>query len=208
VLLVLSIASMVFGNLAALVQTDIKRLLAYSTIAHAGYMLIGLLTFTRTGVAAAVFYAIIYVPVAFCPFLVVTVVGRDGRNPSMSSLAGLYHRSPLLMLVLIAGLFGLAGIPPTPGFAGKWFLFSAAAHEGYWWLVLIAAIAATVSIYYYLIAMKAAFLVPAEGAPPIRLSFAVELACVLALGLILFIGFYPGPLWDLCMRAATALFVG
>ncbi len=205
VLLILSVASMAFGNLAALAQTNLKRLLAYSTIAHAGYILIGLLVFTKVGLAAAIFYVLVYVPIAFCVFLVVTAVGADGHNPRFASLAGLYQRSPLLMVVLMVGLFGLAGIPPTSGFAGKWFLFSAAVGKGLFWLVLVAAVAATVSIYYYLQVMKAAFLAPAEDRPVIELSLPFEFASYLAIALVLFTGFYPGPLWELSLRAANAL---
>ncbi|GMV38697.1 MAG: NADH-quinone oxidoreductase subunit N [Myxococcales bacterium] len=205
VLLVLSVLSMTIGNLAALIQKDLKRLLAWSTVAHGGYVLIGLLAFTEAGFAGAVFYGLAYLLMAFAVFLVVCVIAPDGENPTLDSLAGLHHRSPLLLLVLLLGVFGLAGIPPTPGFAGKWFLFSAALKSGHFWLVFVAAINATVSLYYYLIIVKAAFQAPAADRPPIPLGLPARAATWAAVAALLVIGVLPGPLWDLAAGAAAAL---
>ena len=204
VLLVLCVASMTVGNLVALVQKDLKRLLAYSTIAHAGYILIGLVCLSQIGTAAAVFYTLVYVPIAFCVFVVVCTVGADGSNPKTTDLAGLYRRSPLAAATLAVGLFGLAGIPPTAGFIGKWFLFSAALSSKLFWLVLVAAINATISLYYYLIVMKEAYLTPSD-APPIRLPLTVQFASWLAIAMVTVAGMFPGPLWDLSAQAARAL---
>ena len=201
-LLALCVASMTIGNLAALVQKDLKRLLAWSTVAHAGYILLGLVAMGPTGVASALFYSLVYVVIAFCAFLVVCRVGEDGRNPDVESLSGLYQRSPFLAFVLVLGMFGLAGIPPTPGFAGKWFLFAAALEAGMFWLVLVAAVNATVSLYYYLLVVKQAYLAPPGDRGPIALSPAYALAGGLAVGAVLVTGFYPGPLWDLALEAA------
>lgn len=205
VLLVLSVLSMTIGNLAALVQNDLKRLLAWSTVAHAGYVLIGLLAFSEGGMASAVFYGLIYLLMAFAVFLVVCVLSPDGSNPTLESLAGLHHRSPILGLALLVGVFGLAGIPPTPGFAGKWFLFSAAVESGHFWLVLIAAVNATVSLYYYLVVVKAAFLAPAPDRAPITLSAPARVATLASVLGLLALGAVPGPLWDLAKGAASAL---
>lgn len=204
-LAILAVASMTFGNLAALVQKDVKRLLAYSTIAHAGYMAIGLLTFSRVGAAAAIFYVLTYVPIAVCVFVPLIAIGRDGRNPRLSDLSGLYARSPLLAMSLLIGMFGLAGIPPTPGFAGKWFLFSAAIDKDLLWLVLVAAVNATVSLYYYLMVVKAAFRDPPGARGPVPVSLGETVAVLLAIVMVLWSGAWPGPLWDLAARAAGAL---
>lgn len=205
VLMVLSVASMTFGNLAAIVQKDLKRLLAYSTIAHAGYILIGLLASGPVGVGAALFYVLTYIPIAFCAFLAVSAVGHDGHNPTFDSIAGLYKRAPVVAFALMVGMFGLAGIPPTPGFAGKWFLFSAAIERHMFWIVLVAAINVTISLYYYLQVVRAALLAEPGDRPAVPVGFSFELATYLAVAAILFTGFYPGPLWELCLRAATAL---
>jgi NADH-quinone oxidoreductase subunit N len=206
VLTVLCVASMTFGNLAAIVQKDVKRLLAYSTVAHAGYIAIGLLCFDNLGMSAAIFYVITYVPIALCAFLVVSALGTDGRNPKMSDLAGLYERAPMIAFALLVSMFGLAGIPPTPGFAGKWFLFSAAVNEGLFWLVLVAAINATISLYYYLRIVKEAFLTPPGDKPKVDVPAGYVLATIASVGIILVVGFVPGPLWALCVDAASTLF--
>ncbi|PIE18615.1 MAG: NADH-quinone oxidoreductase subunit N [Proteobacteria bacterium] len=208
-LVALAIVSMTVGNLAALAQRDVKRLLAWSTVAHAGYVLLGVVTLSEVGVASALFYGIVYLIVAFCAFLVVTTLGRGGSNPTLSDLTGLYKRAPLIAIVLLAGMFGLAGVPPTPGFAGKWFIFSAAMQGGLFWLVLIGAINATISLYYYLRVVRAAYQTAAgDGALPLTVTPASKLAAVIAMALVAFTGFYPGPLWDLAERAARALMGG
>lgn len=204
-LLVVCVASMTLGNLAAIVQKDVKRLLAYSTVAHAGYIAIGLLTFTKVGFAAAVFYAMIYVPVSLCAFVVVCAVGNDGRNPTFDDLAGLHSRSPLMAAALLVGMFGLAGIPPTAGFFGKWFLFVAALDDNLFWLVFVAAINATISMYYYLRVLKEAYLTPPGDRPNIRLPDGIAVAACLGIVLVLAAGVYPGPLWELATDAARAL---
>ncbi|MFT7621675.1 MAG: NADH-quinone oxidoreductase subunit N, partial [Myxococcota bacterium] len=204
----LAVASMTIGNLAALVQKDIKRLLAWSTVAHAGYMLVGLHAFTQTGAASVIFYGMAYVILAYGAFLVISVVGGDGSNPTLTSLRGLHKRSPLLALVLLTSMFGLAGIPPTPGFAGKWFLFAAALERGQFILVLIAAANATVSLYYYLIVVKAAFLdEPEDGVEsgPIEVPAVIRWTAIGTLILTVILGVLPAPLWDLATRAAEAL---
>ncbi len=216
IMVALCVLSMTVGNLAALVQKDLKRLLAYSTVAHAGYIMLGLLTFTKVGVAAAIFYVMVYVPIAFCPFLVVCAIGRDGTNPTLESIAGLHRRSPLMAVVLLIGMFGLAGIPPTPGFVGKWFLFSAALDSGWFWLVLVGAVNATISLYYYLVVVKAAYLSPkasensgenADSALPDLPSPSPTLvvAAAVAILVIAVAGFYPAPLWDLARDAAALM---
>ena len=111
------------------------------------------------------------------------LVGSGGGNPSRASLAGLYRRSPLLAFTLLVGMFGLAGIPPTAGFAGKWFLFSAAIERDLFWLVLIGALNATVSLYYYLLVIKEAYLTPPVDESPIAVSFATTVAATRETGM-------------------------
>lgn len=206
VLLILCVASMTVGNFAAIAQNDIKRLLAYSTVAHAGYLLIGLSCMTKVGIASGLFYVLTYVPIVFAPFLVVCVLGRDGSNPDKTSLAGLYHRSPLLAMTLLVGMFGLAGIPPTAGFIGKWFLFSAAIDADLFWLVIVGAVNATVSLYYYLRVIKEAYLTPPGDESKIRMSLSAKCAAWIALVLIVLLGCYPTPVWEWAEAATRAAF--
>jgi len=204
-LLILCVASMTVGNLAAIVQRDFKRLLAYSTVAHAGYIMIGLSCSTDLGVSAAVFYTLIYVPVVFCAFLVVCVLGADGSNPDKAAIAGLYRRSPLLAATLLVGMFGLAGIPPTIGFAGKWVLFSAAIDRHLLWLVVVGAVNATISLYYYLLIIREAYLTPPADDSKVRLAPVASAAAWIAMALVVLGGVFPRPIWDLAENAARAL---
>lgn len=204
-LLILCVASMVVGNLSAIAQDDPKRLLAYSTVAHAGYILIGLTAASTMGVAAAIYYVIVYVPIVFCAFLVIGAVGGDGPNPKTASFAGLYSRSPLLGMTLLVGMFALAGIPPTAGFAGKWFVFTAALRSDLFWLVLVGAANATVSLFYYLQLVKVAYVSPPGDLGPVKVKPMVALAAVVAMLLVLGTGIYPRPVWELSQTAANAL---
>jgi len=178
----LAIASMTYGNLAAIAQSDFKRMLAYSGIAQGGYILLGLVAMDTAAYAAATYYAIAYLALMFLCFMVVVEMGRtlpacnaDGSADNslpITALNGLHKRAPWLALALLVGLLGLAGVPPTAGFAGKWFLFKAAIDEGGFWLVLIAGINNTIAVYYYLVVLKAAYVTPPdEGAEPLATSF-------------------------------------
>lgn len=206
VLVGLSIASMTVGNLAAITQQDLKRLLGYSTVAHAGYVLIGVLSLSRDGYAGAVFYAMALLLMKFTAFLVVVKVAEDGGNVRVDQLAGLHRRSPLLALALMVALFGLAGIPPTIGFTGKFLVFVAAIERGYLALVLIAMVNVVVSLYYYLLVIRAAYLLePREELPAITLAPGTRL---LTLGLIVAMiaaGFSPYYLLELAQATVRVL---
>jgi len=206
VLLVLAVVSMSLGNLAALVQRDMKRLLAYSAIAHAGYVLIGILSMTQKGYAAALFYAVAYMAMTFICFMVVLKVSTGGRNLEVAGLAGLHHRSPLLAMALMVGIFSLGGIPPTIGFTGKFLLFTAAMEKGHFVLVLIAMANVAVSLYYYIQIIRAAYLLePGGEVSAISLSL---FGRSLAVALVIFVflgGLFPGYLYEIAARAAGVL---
>lgn len=159
---ILAVLSMTVGNLAALVQNDIKRLLAYSSIAHAGYLLLGILAGNPLGQAGAIYYATGYLLMNLACFFVLYHLSGDSRNLSLDDLRGLYRRSPLLAFTLAAGAFSLAGIPPTIGFTGKFVLFTAAFQKGLHGLVILALINAAISIFFYLKLVRAAYM-SAEG---------------------------------------------
>jgi proton-translocating NADH-quinone oxidoreductase chain N len=197
--------AMTLGNLVAIGQRDVKRLLAWSAVAQAGYIAIGFVAFSTEGIAAALFYGLLYLLMNAAAFLVVARVGADGSNPSLDSLRGLHRRSPLLALTLLLALFALAGVPPTAGFIGKWLLFRAAMDRGWWWLVLLGAVNSTVSVYYYLVAVKHAYLLKGEDEAPIALTAGDVAMCLgLCAGLVV-LGVYPTPLLDWATRAAAAL---
>lgn len=206
VLVVLAVLSMTFGNLVAIIQKDLKRLLAYSSIAHAGYMMIGILTMTERGVSSAIYYATAYLVMNFACFMVIMKVADDGRNLQIKELAGLHKRSPLLALTLMLGLFGLAGIPPTVGFTGKFLVFAAALQKGYLLLVIIGMINATISLYYYLIVIKAAYLLePERPYPDVRVDSWTRYMSYGLIAIMIYLGVFPDQFVALTEAAARSL---
>jgi NADH-quinone oxidoreductase subunit N len=205
-LALLAIVSMTAGNLAAVAQTDFKRLMAFSSIAHAGYLLIGILCFSAAGSGAVIFYAAAILVMKYTCFLVLVQVAGDGGNMAIADLAGLHHRAPILALALMMALFGLAGIPPTIGFSGKLLLFHAALQEGHLLLVLIAMFNVVISLYYYLRVLKAAYLTESVAElPPLKLSLGDRALAIALIGAITLIGFYPTGLLRLAAAAAMVL---
>ncbi len=206
VLVTLAIVSMTVGNLAALVQKDFKRLLAYSTVAHAGYVLIGILSMNSAGYMSAIFYVTALLFMKFTVFLVIVKVADDGRNLAISHLAGLSRRSPLLAMALMVSIFSLAGIPPTIGFTGKFLVFIAALEKGYFTLVLIAMINVVISLYYYLLILKAAYLLePEEVQADIQLSTPMKMLTAALVVVMVVVGIYPNHLIELTRAAAQML---
>jgi NADH-quinone oxidoreductase subunit N len=206
VLVMLSIASMTLGNLVAIMQKDMKRLLAYSSISHAGYVLIGILSMNHSGYAGAIFYAVAYLLMQFTCFLVVVKVAYDGSDLKIAHLAGLHRRSPMLAMALMLGVFSLAGIPPTIGFTGKFLVFVAAMKKGYFSLVLIAMINVAISLYYYILVVRAAYLLePDEPLPRIQLSFPTKVLTGTLVTAMVVLGVFPQHLLKLARAAARAL---
>lgn len=192
-LMTLSVLSMTMGNLSAIVQDDLKRLLAYSSIAHAGYLLIGVLSMNVMGWISTVFYALSLLIMKFTSFMAVIVISRDGENINVSQLAGLHKKAPVLALALMLALFGLAGIPPTIGFTAKLLIFKAALQNGYLILVIFAMINVVISLYYYLKVLKAAyFKVPEnENATHIAESIPIKILSSLMIILMIIGGILP-----------------
>jgi NADH-quinone oxidoreductase subunit N len=206
VLAALAIASMTLGNLVAIVQKDLKRLLAYSAVAHAGYVLIGILSMSQNGIAAALFYAVAYLVMNYLCFLVVVKVAPDGENLEIVDLAGLHSRSPLLAMSIMVGVFSLGGIPPTIGFTSKFLVFAAAMENGYFYLVLIGMINVAVSLYYYALVVKAAyFLKPSKDRRPIHLSLPLKVLIWAVVLIIVAGGIYPAFIHSLTTAAGTML---
>ena len=161
-------ASMVLGNAAAIVQSNVKRLLAYSSIAHAGYIFVGLAAATNYGVSAVLFYVIVYALANLGAFGVVAVLASRAGGEELKNFDGMARRSPLLSLLLLVFVLSLAGIPPLGGFFGKFYLFAAAIQRdsvnfGLLWLVVIAILMSAVSLYYYLIVLKHVYVHESDG---------------------------------------------
>lgn len=207
VIALLAAVSMTYGNLAALVQTDVKRILGYSAVAHAGYLMVGLVAGTITGLDAAIFYMLAYIVMNFACFWVLCRVAADGRNLDLVDLNGLYKRSPILAFVLAVGAFSLVGLPPTAGFMGKFFVLTSAWDHGYNWLVITAAINTAISIYYYLNIVRHAYTEENPGREPAVQAeprFSHVWGIVLA-ALVLALGVVPGPIFDAAVSAGSRL---
>ncbi len=197
VVAVVAALSMVLGNLTAIVQSSVKRLLAYSAIAHAGYVLLGVLAGTASSISAMMFYIITYALTVIGAFGVVTVVEEATGGDALSDFKGLSRRAPGLSLCLLVFLLSLGGIPPLAGFIGKFFLFSAVVsvgeNLGLLWLVILAIAMSAVSFYYYLRVLKAAYVQDAaEGAPAIKVPGLTMFALVLLAALVVLLGCAPG----------------
>jgi NADH-quinone oxidoreductase subunit N len=192
ILIVLAAFSMTFGNLVGLVQKDLKRLLAYSGIAHAGYVMLGVLSMSNDGNAAAIYYIAVYIFMNLACFYVVVLLSRNGENPVIEDLAGLAKRSPLLAFLLAASAFSLAGIPPAGGFTGKLFLLMSAFNAGHLNIVIIAAVNTAISIFYYLNLVRVSYSRDASpDAPVLTLTFQEKALCYVFIGMILYMGIAP-----------------
>lgn len=166
VMVVLSVTTMTIGNLFALRQDNMKRFLAFSSIAQAGFILLGVLGMGTQGMGSVVYFLLIYVFTNLAAFSVVAAIYNATGKENMADYNGLYKTNPRLSLILMLALFSLAGIPPVAGFFGKLFLFSAAASQGYYWLLFIAVMNATISLYYYLRPVRAMFIEKNENPIP------------------------------------------
>jgi NADH-quinone oxidoreductase subunit N len=206
-LYMLAVASMTVGNVAALTQTNIKRLLAYSSIAHAGYVLIGVVAGTPRGVTAALIYLMAYVFMQLGAFAVVVALRRrDVIGDDLEDLAGLRASQPLAAAAMLLFMISLGGIPPTAGFMGKLWLFGAAIDAGYVWLAIIGVVNSAASLYYYVrIVVRMYISEPDAARAPSRLTpslAAALLACAVG---TLWLGLYPGALFELAASSAASL---
>ncbi len=197
VIAILAALSMVIGNLTAIVQSSVKRLLAYSAIAHAGYMLLGVLSNTPPSHSALMFYVITYGITTVGAFGVVFMVEQATGSDALANFKGLSKRAPGLALCLMIFLLSLGGIPPLAGFIGKFFLFSTAVgateNLGLLWLVILAIAMSAVSFYYYLRVLKAAYVEDAtEDGPAIRVPLLTFLALALLALIVILFGCVPG----------------
>ena len=160
---VTSILTMTIGNLFAIRQQNLKRFLAFSSISQAGYILLGLIGGNQLGMTSVIYYILVYIFSNLGAFGVVAAISNATGKENIDDYNGLYHTNPKLSLIMTLALFSLAGIPPVAGFFGKFFLFTAAAQKGYYLLVLIAVLNTIISLFYYLLVVKAMFIVKSEN---------------------------------------------
>jgi NADH-quinone oxidoreductase subunit N len=206
VLYILAILTMTIGNLFALRQDNIKRFLAFSSIAQAGFILLGIIGASEKGMASVIYFMLIYVFTNLAAFGVVAAISNASGKENIDDYKGFYKTNPRLSLLMMLSIFSLAGIPPIAGFFGKFFLFISAASAGFYILVLIAVLNVTISLFYYLRVVKAMFIDKNDNpipffktAPSIKLSMAICLIGIVAIG-------FMGTLYEYILNHSNGLF--
>lgn len=210
---IIAAITMTVGNVVAIAQNNVKRMLAYSSVAQAGYLLIALAVMSEWAVASSIYYMFVHVFMKGGAFIVVAALITTGVGETLRDYRGLAKRAPLLAAMMLIFLFSLAGIPPLGGFTGKFFLFSAAVVEGpglavtsQWiWLAFVAVINSAISLYYYTRVIKAMYVDKGETEERIKVPATftvVALMCVIA---VIVLGVYPEPFLYYCAQAASAI---
>ena len=209
-LALMAVASMVLGNCAAIVQHNVKRLLAYSSIAHAGYIFVGLLAASTTGATAVFFYIIVYGLTNLGAFGVVAALAERTGGDDLEHFDGMAKRAPFLSLLMLIFVLSLAGVPPLGGFFGKFYLFMAAVERdsinfGLLWLVIIGLAMSAVSLYYYLILLKHMYVHNSANEQRIKTPVYLNVALALVALAVIGLGLYPQPILDLLRNLAERL---
>ena len=198
-LAVISVATMFVGNLSALWQTNLKRLMAYSSIAHAGYLLMGLVVLNQVGLTAVVFYLFAYLIMNFGAFMIIATVADESGSEELDGVRGLWKRNPFLAIMMAVFLFSLTGLPPAFGFIGKFYLFAALIESGWIWLAVVGLLNSVISLAYYMRIVKAMLIdgTAASDAPTsdqtIRVPFLITAIVGALAGLTILFGIYWEP---------------
>lgn len=203
IIAILAVLTMTLGNVAALAQKDVKRMLAYSSIAHAGYLLVGVAAGTTEGVSSVLFYLLVYAFMNIGAFAVVGVLEqKNAVGTKLAEYAGLATRNPWLAAVMAVFLFSLTGFPPLAGFWGKFYLFRAAVNADLTWLAVVAVINSGIAAFYYLGVVVQMYMKPAEdGAPESSVQPATQIALAVAGIAVVLIGLIPAPVVDMVTKS-------
>jgi NADH-quinone oxidoreductase subunit N len=196
ILIILSIATMAVGNIVAIQQRNIKRMLAYSSIAHAGYAMLGIVAYSPEGLSAMMNYLLIYTFMNIGAFSVVIMLrSEEFAGEDLEEYKGFAKKHPFVAAVMLLFMFSLTGIPPTAGFIGKFYLFKALIENGLTWLAVVAVVFSVISAYFYLrVVMYMYMYEPAKEVPSLTLSPALGLAVFITVIYVIVIGVYPSPL--------------
>ncbi len=205
-LAVIAAATMTLGNLTAIWQNNLKRLLAYSSIAHAGYMMMGVVMLSSAGLQAIMFYSAVYLFMNLGAFLVVILIAERTGSEDISEYRGLGWRSPFMAAAMMVFLASLTGLPPTAGFIGKVYLFSAVIEGGLWWLAVVGVLNSAVSLYFYWRIVRTMYLEKPEDADPMTFPAFANVSIGILLAGTLILGLYFTPLADLTL-ASTSLYI-
>jgi len=205
-LALISAATMTLGNLSAIWQQNLKRLLAYSSIAHAGYMMMGIVMLSSSGLMAVMFYSGAYLFMNLGAFLVVLILAQRLGSEDISAYAGLGWRSPWIAAAMTGFLFSLTGLPPTAGFVGKVYLFASVIDGGLYWLAVVGALNSAVSLYYYARIVRMMYLEKPKDPSPLSIPGFASVSLLVLFAGTLVLGLYWAPLADLAERS-TALYL-
>src|SRR4051794_23653084 len=202
----LSIVTMTVGNIAALTQSNVKRMLAYSSIAHAGYLMIGIVAGTARGISAMLIYLLVYSFMQLGAFAVIVLMRRaDIVGDELKDFSGLPRRQPFAAFAMLLFMLSLGGIPPTAGFMGKFWLFGAAIDSGYVWLAVIGVLNSAVSLYYYIRIVVFMYLRKETTGSELVMSPALRVTLAIAVAATLILGVYPRQLFDAAEASARAI---
>jgi NADH-quinone oxidoreductase subunit N len=203
---VLSIVTMTAGNFAAVTQSNMKRMLAYSSIAHAGYLLMGVVAGTSRGVTAMLIYLVVYSFMQLGAFAVIVLLRRqDVVGDELKDFSGLHFRSPFAAFAMLIFMLSLGGIPPTAGFMGKFWLFGAAIDAGYYWLAMIGVLNSAISLYYYVRVVVFMYIKTERAGSEPSMSPVLGFALAVAVAATLVLGVYPRLLFDAAAASARTL---
>ncbi len=206
---VLAAATMILGTVVGVAQVNVKRMLAYSSIAHGGYLLVGLVAANQVGKAAILFYLLAYSVTNLAAFGVIALLGaRDRGNDELRDYAGLWQTRPALAALMTVCLLSLGGIPPTAGFIGKWYIFSAAVSAGYYWLAIIGVLTSVVSVFFYLRVVVMMYMSDRDGTLPVpavvtRMGMAALTVAIVA---IFYLGVLPTYVLDRAAESIATIF--
>jgi NADH-quinone oxidoreductase subunit N len=198
-LVILAIASMAIGNITAIAQTNLKRMLAYSTISHMGFLLLGLLSGGTEGYGASMFYAVIYVLMSLGTFGMIMLLSREGfEADTLNDFKGLNQRSPWLAFLMLLLMFSMAGVPPTVGFYAKFSVLNAVVQSGHLWLAVVAVMFSLIGAFYYLRIVKLMYFDAPESHVPIDVDQDAAMLISINGLAVLFLGLLPGTLMSVC----------
>jgi NADH-quinone oxidoreductase subunit N len=208
VVAVIAVATMILGTVVGVAQSNLKRMLAYSSIAHGGYLLVGLVAVNDVGKAAILFYLLAYSVTNLAAFGVIALLGtRDKPNDNLRDYAGLWHTRPALAALMTVSLLSLGGLPPTAGFIGKWYIFSAAVSAGYYGLAVLGVLTSVISVFFYLRVVVMMYMAEREGeTQPVRITGLGMAALTVSIAAIFYLGVLPTQVLDLAASSIRTIF--
>jgi NADH-quinone oxidoreductase subunit N len=199
---------MILGTVVGVAQTNLKRMLAYSSIAHGGYLLVGLVAANDVGKAAILFYLLAYSVTNLAAFGAIALLGSTDRaNDELRDYAGLWHTHPALAALVTVCLLSLGGLPPTAGFIGKWYIFSAAVSAGYYWLAILGMLTSVVSVFFYLRVVVMMYMSErGTAAVPPRVAGIGMAALALSIIAIVYLGILPTQVLNVAAASISTIF--